>query len=47
MSTGRSPALGGTAPIISPTVEEIGTLGESWRPRRSYATLHLWNSLAP
>ena len=29
------------------TLEEIVSLGESWRPWRSYATLHLWNSLAP
>jgi 3-methyladenine DNA glycosylase/8-oxoguanine DNA glycosylase len=28
------------------TLAEIVTLGESWRPWRSYATLHLWNSLA-
>jgi 3-methyladenine DNA glycosylase/8-oxoguanine DNA glycosylase len=29
------------------TIEEIVSLGESWRPWRSYATLHLWNSLSP
>jgi 3-methyladenine DNA glycosylase/8-oxoguanine DNA glycosylase len=29
------------------TIEEIVSLGESWRPWRGYATLHLWNSLAP
>jgi AraC family transcriptional regulator of adaptative response / DNA-3-methyladenine glycosylase II len=28
------------------TVAEIVTLGESWRPWRAYAALHLWNSLA-
>jgi 3-methyladenine DNA glycosylase/8-oxoguanine DNA glycosylase len=28
------------------TIAEIVTLGESWRPWRAYATLHLWNSLA-
>ena len=28
------------------TVPEIVTLGESWRPWRAYATLHLWNSLS-
>jgi 3-methyladenine DNA glycosylase/8-oxoguanine DNA glycosylase len=27
------------------TIAEIVTLGESWRPWRGYATLHLWNSL--
>jgi AraC family transcriptional regulator, regulatory protein of adaptative response / DNA-3-methyladenine glycosylase II len=29
------------------TVPEIVSLGESWRPWRAYATLHLWNSLSP
>jgi 3-methyladenine DNA glycosylase/8-oxoguanine DNA glycosylase len=29
------------------TIEEIVSLGESWRPWRGYATLHLWNSLGP
>jgi 3-methyladenine DNA glycosylase/8-oxoguanine DNA glycosylase len=28
------------------SLAEIVTLGESWRPWRAYATLHLWNSLA-
>jgi 3-methyladenine DNA glycosylase/8-oxoguanine DNA glycosylase len=28
------------------TVAEIVVLGESWRPWRAYATLHLWNSLS-
>lgn len=30
-----------------PTPKELNALGESWRPRRTVATLYLWNSIKP